>query len=481
MERVPVVAVVGAGFSGAVLAIHLLRDRRLGPARVLLVERPGHGVGGVAYDVQSEHLLLNVPAHRMSAFEDEPLDFLEFLRTRDAGVEPTRFAGRRDYGAYLAARLDAAAAAALADGAAHRALEWIAGDVQDVQRDPSGRLLLAVEADGTSRDYAADALVLASGNVAPQPPRWLASWMREEACYADAWSPEAVAPARADATVVLLGTGLTMVDLVVELRARGHAGPIVAVSRHGLLPRVDDGVAPPPLPEDLPPLLASGTGPLRIRVLARALHTQANLLADRGRDWRSLVAGVRARVPELWQRLDAHERARFLRHARTYWETHRHRMPASLAAKIGAELRGGTLEIVAGRVERAEHAGSGIALHIRARGGTTTRERVASRVVNCTGAGAGAPLRAPWPTLLERGWVQRDALGLGVLTDDAGRLLDVNGAPQPDLHYAGPMWRAQQWEMTAVPELRRRLPAVAAAIVGRVERARAIQVPKRSS
>jgi uncharacterized NAD(P)/FAD-binding protein YdhS len=465
MDRVPLVAIVGAGFSGAVAAVHLLRDARLAPARVVLIERPGRGVGGVAYDVDSDHLLLNVPAQRMSAFEDAPNDFLAFLRSRDPATEPGRYARRRDYGEYLASRLDAATRAALDRDGPRVVPERIAGVVQGLQRDALGRLRLRVDSGEGPLELAPDAVLLATGNVAPQPPRWLQPWMQSEGLYAEAWSPGALAAAPGDGTIVLLGTGLTTVDLVIELRARGYTGRMVAISRHGLLPRVDHGPAPPPQPGDLPALL-DGDGPLRAVALVHALHAQANALADRGRDWRSLVAAARARVPELWARLDPRERARFLRHARIYWETHRHRMPATLASQVGAEIRAGRLEVVAGRVLGARRGddGRGLLLQVQDRGGTSRREVAASRVLNCTGAAAGAPLPGPWPALLEQGLAARDALGLGVLTDERGRLLSADGAPQPGLYYAGPMWRAQHWEMTAVPELRQRLPRVAAAI-----------------
>ncbi len=470
MERAALIAIVGAGFCGAVTATHLLRDARLAPARVVLIDRPGRGVGGVAYDVGSEHLLLNVPAQRMSAFEDAPDDFLAFLRSRDAATEPGRYARRREYGAYLAARLDEAARAALLRDGGRVALEPFAGDVRELQRDPLGRLRLILDADGTTHEFVPDAVLLATGNVGPQPPGWLEPWMADEGRYAEAWSPGALAAAPDDGTIVLLGTGLTSVDLVIELRARGYAGRLVAISRHGMLPRVDHGPAPAPEADDLPPLPAEADGGLRIAWLARALHLQSDTLAERGRDWRSLVAAVRARVPELWRRLDARERARFLRHARTFWDVHRHRMPAALAAQVGAEIRGGTLQVLAGRVlgARRTEDGSGLSLRVRERGGDAAREILASRVVNCTGSAGGAALAAPWPALLERGWVARDDLGLGVLTDDDGRLRGRDGAAQPDLFYAGPMWRAQHWEMTAVPELRRRLPRVAAALAASV-------------
>lgn len=463
METTPLVVVVGAGFSGAVAAIHLLRDPTLGAARIVLLERPGRGVGGVAYDVSSTHLLLNVPAHRMSAFDDAPRDFLEFLSSRDANAEPARYARRRDYGDYLAARLDAAVVAARARSGGRVTFEPIAGHVRDVRRD-DGRLRMRVDVEPASLELKPDAVLLATGNVASASPRWLDAPLIEDRRYAEAWTSGAVAAGGRDECVVLLGTGLTMVDLVVELRAHGFEGRIVAVSRHGLLPRVDDGPPPAPIAEDLPPACAVDAPQPTTRELLRSIRRHADVVAAGGRDWRSMIAAVRARVPALWASMPHAERARFLRHARTYWDTHRHRMPAALGAKIGAEIRSGGLAIVAGRVVGARRAGARVSLGIRERGATTVREIDCERIVNCTGAGAGAALPEPWPSMLDRGDASRDALGLGVLTDSDGRLLGANGAAQPDLFYAGPMWRAQHWELTAVPELRQRVASVARAI-----------------
>ncbi|MCZ8133367.1 MAG: FAD/NAD(P)-binding protein [Steroidobacteraceae bacterium] len=473
MDRTPLVAIVGSGFCGTVAAIHLLRNPALARLRILLIERPGHGVGGVAYDVASPNLVLNVPTLRMSAFDDAPDDFLEFLRTREPAAEPYGHARRCDYGEYLAARLDQAARAALERTGGTITVEPLAGRVRDLQRDALGRLHLVVDTGAATLEVLADAVLLATGPLPASPPAWLEPWMLDEHRYADAWTPGATAPDERGGTIVLLGTGLTMVDLAVELRSAGHAGPIVAVSRHGLLPRTDDGPVPPPRGDELPPEVAAALADepayarrARVAELARALHRRGRELRAEGRDWRTLIGAVRARLPELWHRLDAVERARFLRHARVYWDVHRHRLPATLAVRVEQEALGGQLEIVAGRVTHAGRDPGGLRLRVAPRGGGEPRELLAARVVNCTGAGPATRVSfgLPWLPLVERGWVATDAAALGVYTDPDGRLLDATLAAHPDLWYAGPLWRAQHWECTAVPELRGRLPRVAAAI-----------------
>lgn len=474
MDRTPLVAIVGAGFTGTLAAIRLLRDRSLGRARIVLVERPGHGVGGVAYDVVSERLLLNVPAGRMSAFEERPEDFLDFLRARDPAATVATYARRRDFGEYLAARLDAAAREAAAASGGRVRLEPLAGHVRDVKRDAFGRPHLLVDTGSESLELLADAVLLATGNVVMRPPDWFAPWMLAEGRYAAAWSPGAVTGV--DGPVLLLGAGLTMADMVVELRGAGHSARIVAVSRRGLLPRVDRE-PPPPAPGDLPPELEPSGAALRASRLLHVLRAHARALGARGRDWRAVVLAVRAKLPELWSRLDVHERARLLRHARAYWDVHRHRIPGVTADVLQRERDAGRLEVHAGRIVRVDRGPLGLAVEVRPRGAATTRRLDVARIVDCTGPSSGAPLDAPWPHLLERGWARRDPLGLGVLTDADGRLLDVAGHPQPGLYYAGPLWRAQHWEMTAVPELRRGVGATAAAIAAQLARPRNESLP----
>jgi uncharacterized NAD(P)/FAD-binding protein YdhS len=82
------IAVVGAGFSGTLLALWL---QSLSPARtrIFLIERSGRPGTGLAYSSDNPNHLLNVPAGRMSAFPDLPLNFLGWLKQQ----HPTRLCG----------------------------------------------------------------------------------------------------------------------------------------------------------------------------------------------------------------------------------------------------------------------------------------------------------------------------------------------------------------------------------------------------
>jgi uncharacterized NAD(P)/FAD-binding protein YdhS len=465
MRTPPVIVIVGAGFSGVVSATLLLRGELPAGTKVILLERPGHGIGGVAYDASSERLLLNVRAERMSAFTEVPDDFVDFLRSEDPDATGATVASRRAYGRYLAARLDAAALAARG----RCEFTAMAGDALDVTaRD--GRWDVLVDAGVTRVTIAADAVLLATGGSVPQAPRWLADWMTDETRYVEASAPAAPLPAATD-TVVALGSGLTFIDVVVELRAAGFTGRIIAISRHGRLPQPDRGLVRPPEPGDLPAEIARDEI-LSLRSLTRVLVRHARELAARGRDYRHLLAALRPHSARIWQRLNEADRARFLRHVRALWDVHRHRMPDASAELIEDELRAGAVEVIAGRVLDVGRSAKGLTLSLRRRAEARVEALHAGQIVNCTGAPAGAPLGDPWGALLGRGSAVRDSLGLGVLTDPDGRLLDLQGAPTSGLYYAGPLWRAQSWEATAVAELRTRLPKIAAAIAASVVRRR---------
>ena len=123
------IAIVGAGFCGTTVAVNLLRASPASVGRILLVERVERQIGGVAYSTTSGSHTLNVPAGRMSAFEDDPDDFLRFVRASDPSLTGGSFVPRRTYGEYLAARLDEARRAS------DLPLVRVAGDVVAIAED----------------------------------------------------------------------------------------------------------------------------------------------------------------------------------------------------------------------------------------------------------------------------------------------------------------------------------------------------------
>lgn len=425
------VLVVGGGFSGTLLAINLLRHG--GPRATLVERRPDRMARGVAYSAAHPRHLLNVRAANMSALPDDPGHFARWLEAR-SGTGPASFVPRTTYGAYLRQLLEEARAAA-PDRLTLVEDEVIALDEGD--RGVSARLK-----GGTI--LLGDAAVLAVGNLPPHDPPGLDAGLPGDLYCPDPWAAD-LADGLADTDkVVLLGTGLTAIDAALLLDAAGFGGRILALSRRGLHPRRHlDGQ---------PPVRGTGERPAgSLSAVARSVRDQATAIG-----WRAAVDELRPVTQMLWSSLSDAERARFLRHARPWWDVHRHRLAPQVADRIDAMVADGRLRFAAGKVIGAEPDGARLSLRWRLRGKTEAVTTSARRVVNCTGP-QGDLTRSREPLLrhlLRTGAIRPDALHLGLDVDAQARVLGADGTPSDRLHAVGPMTRGGVWEIVAVPDIR---------------------------
>ena len=429
------VAIVGAGFSGALLAVNLLRHD--GP-RTTMVERAPSPARGAAYSAAAPEHLLNVRAGNMSALPDQPDHFVRWLDGRGL---PGGFAPRQVYGDYLADLL------AEASAAAPGRLRIVRAEATGAEVGDHGvRIALA-----GGEAIAADTLVLAPGNLPPAVPGGLDAGDLPPGCYvADPWRGTLVEGLGDDDTVLVLGTGLTMVDVALLLDARGFGGTIVAVSRRGLAPRAHDAAPPPPLRRDRPPATAIG--------LLREVRARGEAIG-----WRGAVDELRPMTQALWRALPPDERRRCLRHLRAWWDVHRHRIAPEVAERLAAMQAAGRLRIVAGRLTGWRDEDGRARVRYRPRG--TDREETirAARVVN--GTGPQGDLRRVTDPLLaslrEAGLLRPDPLAIGIDVDQDARCLDTDGRASDRLLAIGPMTRGAFWEIVAVPDIRRQVWSVA--------------------
>lgn len=449
----PVIAIVGAGFSGTLLACQLLKQTQR-PLRLLLIERSGRFGPGVAYGTEDPRHLLNVSAGAMSAWPDDASHLLRWVdRNRVAladlvpeTMDSSRFLPRRVYGLYLESILREAEA--LASG--RSSVQHIVAEVIDVEPRQAECSMAATGSGGYRLHVAeqapleADQVVLAWGNSALSPP------LQPTQAIRHGWAPEATAELDPEASVALLGTGLTMVDMVVSLQRRGHRGPIVALSRHGHRPNAHRSVQP--IGDWLDPLGA----PTTVLELWRLIRRRVAQASRQGQDWRAVIDGLRPRTQHLWKRLDHDERRRFLRHAAVVWDVHRHRIAPELDALLEQLLACGRLRILPARLLSHEQDGTGLRLTIRRRGAVARDELQVDRLILCTGIplNYGRAVDTLVSRLRERGLLQSDELGLGAQCDHSGALLNAIGEPQTTLHTLGTPRKGQLWESIAVPELR---------------------------
>jgi uncharacterized NAD(P)/FAD-binding protein YdhS len=408
------VAVVGGGAAGALQALHL---KQAGVGPVTLIERARTPGRGVAYSTTRPEHLLNVPARRMSAFNEDPDHFTRWFAARVGGGAED-FAPRMAYGNYLSELLAEAEIAA------------VRGEAIDV----TDKVLLS---DG--REIEADAVVLAPGNFKPATPRGIDTAALGGLWIDDPWSRGIADGLGPSDIVLLLGTGLTAVDAALTLEATGFAGRIVALSRRGLAPRVHGPREPMVAPgEDLPPSCV------------------AMLRRVREIGWRSAVHELRTVTQTLWGAADGEERGRFLRHLRPWWDVHRHKVAPAVGATIDAMQGAAKLAVAAGKLVSADADGDRAVVRFRARGKDDVETLLAARIVNCTGpemdiARAGEPLL---DALTSAGRIRPDALKIGIDVDQDCRTIDAAGQACERLYAIGPVTRGTFWESVAVPDIR---------------------------
>jgi len=458
------VAIVGAGFSGTALAIHLLKEAASASStcnlRIALIDpRPEIGAG-VAYATRDYPYPLNVAAGQMSVDGSRPGDFLDYLKSQGIHAASGDYLPRQVYGDYLRARLAEARAAAPpnVECVHHRASAW-------QLRRHDDRWLLWLD-DGTP--LPADDVVLAIGNPPPATPAGLAHLTHRDRYISDPWSIGALANQGDIGSVLLVGSGLTMVDAALRLAAlRPRVRNIHVLSRHGWIPEAQASTALPAIKPDVAGALDAARG--STRRLVRAFRTLTESVESAGGDWREVLALARGQLAAQWRALDAAQRARFLRHVRSSWEVNRHRVPAGPLSAVRSLARSGVLDVHAGRLEEVNELDDAIEVIWRPRGATRTRAWLVDRIVNCTGPECHAA-RVADPlvqSLLSSGIIRPDPHSLGIDIADDGRPVSRDGAPVDRLYYLGPWLRARDWEATAVPELREHSAVLARSLAQR--------------
>lgn len=456
----PTIAIIGGGLSGALVAIYLLRAATR-PLQIKLIERRSQLGMGLAYSTLQDCHLLNVPANKISAFAEAPNHFLDWLHQHvDRSLPASAFVPRKYYGQYIQASLQQA----IANAAPQVQVQQITDEAVSIQPD-NKQLVIAL---GKGDRQFADQVVLALGNPPPSPLPFVDPLLRQSLQYiCSATSGQRLSCLEPDATVLLVGSGLTAVDVVLTLRHQGHRGVIHLLSRRGLLPRSHQPAAAQPTAARLTVLQPTdwhrAATPLTTRELLQQIRAQINRANATGQDWRSVLDALRPHTQTLWQNLPLAEKRRFLRHVRPYWDVHRHRLAPSIAQQMDVLLQERRIVLHAGRVQSCQADATGVEVLIRERGSTALHQLRVQAVVNCTGS-AGDYRQSANPlmvNLLDAGLTRPDPLHLGLDVDTDGAAIAADGTSSSQLYTLGFPKRGLLWETTAIPEIREQARALA--------------------
>ncbi len=449
------VLIIGGGLSGTMLAVQLLRQP--GERHILVIEPRAELGRGEAYSAVELGHTLNGNAARMSVDPDNADDLTQWLTDYiGAGGWPESgqqhvpiselFPPRGIFGLYAQQRL------AQAKVQSASTVEHVRGEVIDLQVQHDATLLTL----DNGQQLRGACAVLATGMFpAARTPQTESSGLN--AAAVDPWDVQAMTLIDPQGTVLIVGSGLTMVDAVVSLELAGHRGPIDIFSRHGLLPHVR---RQPPGWVDF---LAEDHRLRSPRQLLRELRRQCQVAQAEGVDWQAPLDTVRAHIPRLWSQASEREKRQFVRHVRPWWESHHHRSPplsAQLVARLHAE---GRLRIRAASFKGLEPAADGVTIRLRARGEQVLSQVSGAALINSSGIEYDwRRVARPLPQqLLKRGLIKPGPLALGIAADKSGAVVDSQGQVSQRLFAMGPPLRGMWWESTAVTDVALQAKALA--------------------
>ncbi|MER9455925.1 MULTISPECIES: FAD/NAD(P)-binding protein [unclassified Mesorhizobium] len=430
------IIIVGGGASGVVLAAHLLKSPNP-DLRVTLIEKRPHFGQGIAYSTLLSAHVLNVSAAGMSAYADDPLNFWRWLQGRglisqEQTPQTPFYAPRSVYARYLKEVLDELETREKETGRLRLIRE------ESLSISPTSSGVEVVLANGTS--VVAHLAVLATGHD-EQPGAGQGHAIRMGTEADTALDPEA--------RVLVLGTGLSMVDAFLSLEQRGHRGEIVAVSRRGLLPSPH-----------------RKGNPIKLDVADIPLGTQLSYFVGwfrdlirenqkAGIDWRDVVDGLRPFNQKIWQNWPSSAKRRFVEHTKAWWDIHRHRLAPEVHARVTEAVRTGRIRPVAGRVVGIE-AGDGFTVGIQSRHTKALETLQVARIYDCTGIARdiSTTSNSVVRSLVDRGLARPDPLRLGLDVTAKCEIIAGDGTASAKILAVGPLTRGTFFEIDAIPDIR---------------------------
>jgi uncharacterized NAD(P)/FAD-binding protein YdhS len=433
------ILVIGNGAAAAATVYNLCRQSKDKIEITVVGESSSLGAGMAYGTIYREHLL-NVPVGKISAAADNSDHFFDWLNSNKASIAPelrsfdrTSFMPRSVYAKYLGALVrDTLTESTHASFQEKRA--------RALGAEENSGALSVLCSDGQTLHC--DHLVLAMGNRPPRFPGKHSS-MSFPSAVSNPWDKSAdFSELQNSDTVVLLGTGLTAVDVLTRLRTEGFMGTVIMLSRHGLLPQphqAHDAVAID--------WANSGHTPRELlRTFKQALLSGSN--------WRGTIDSLRPHTQRLWLGFSNWQKRQFLRHLRTIWDTHRHRMAGSVASFMQNELESGNTSIVSGQLASVTESADTLDVQFKSKVGKSLDTICARLLVNCTGSDFDWRDDTLTSSLFHGGLAQPGSLGLGLLCNESGEILDCSNQPSKNIHAIGSLLAGTLWESTAMPEIR---------------------------
>ena len=459
MKKIPSIAIIGGGFCGAATLIQLVRQSEY-PLNIILINKENPLSKGLAYSSFNERHVLNVPAGKMSIFPEEPDHFINWIRSKKEyhvftdDELPDTYIPRVIYGKYLE-EIFYDTISKLPD---HIKVNIINDEALDIDISDSGS---SVKLKNGSEIFA-DKIVLAVGNFLPDNPKIRDnSFYNSEKYFQNPWSRKAVEGLKDNDSVLIIGTGLTMVDNVISLIDTGFQGKIYSVSTNGYFPLSHKKRKPyTDILEELHP-------PYEISKLYSLFRKHIKIVLSKGITGEAVVDAVRPKTQEIWLSLSLDDKIRFMSHIRHLWGVARHRLPKNIFLQMQDLISKGRLEIIGGRLQEIKEISDHVLVTIKEKKSQNIKELIVTRVINCTGpktdiSKIDQPLIS---SLFKKGFIVPDEMRLGINALPNGTIIQSDNTLSSKLFTTGSLLKGILWESTAVPELRNQAKALAEELI----------------
>lgn len=449
------IVVIGGGLGGCLVSMQLLQQHP--GAKVCIIEKKAeHLARGVAYARHFTEQLLNVPVIGMSIDPDQPEHFYNWLTTHvnkypQLKFDAHTFVPRSIYGDYVEETFNR-----VAQQAGNR-LNIVFDEAIQVEKKQEGITVWCKHQLQIHARY----LVLATGNL---PPADISikntSFLQSPLYVSNPWTPGLIRDLDTHKNVLLVGSGLTAIDIVLALYDQHHFGNVYLLSRRGKLPLPHSPVKPHQFSQ--PEGLLSGN----VKTITDTLRKEVKDFAAQGITWQQVMDAIRPWTQKAWKKLDMEQKKIFLSRLRSYWEIHRHRVPAASLDKINQMKAKGQLVHYAGNITDVleMHNEKAEVLY-------THKNKIysitADLVINCTGPENNfrkhnMPLLVD---MMKKGYAVSDELNLGIACDESGRLMNTDHQADPVFYCMGHLRKGTLWETTAARELREQAREMARNIV----------------
>ena len=408
------VAIIGDGFAAAVLVTHLLR-RGISSSAITVI---GAGVlgKGNAYSCNNPFFRLNVREDLPIIFADDPLHFSRWAQTHindpEARTKAGYFYRRQDFGRYVSELV---------------ACEAKSGQIKQIKARVLGlsgsESSWSLELDSHSA-VSAKQVIIATGNPPPVWPCAVSNTspvLSTSRLIENPWIGHGLDGIETQESIILLGGGLTALDVINSLVEHKHLGMIYIISPRSVLPPAQANwqrKVQPQWPQNLTP--------------ARFVRFMRNYLPSASTtspEWQSAWEELRPNINTIWQQFSPSQKRSLFKRLGWLWNLYRFRASPQTICTYEKLRSKNQIQFVLGRAKEIRRSESKVKALL-----LNGIEVEGDRIINCTGVGYDPLLNR----LIKDQLAIRDPLGHAVAVDENFRVLNLSCKRWNSLWMIGP-------------------------------------------